>query len=159
MKGAYISQTYLDGILALREVHVLLALLLGDERSLVLGESSTDGTGVLGSEVEREVLLVLVEEAELDALVGLDDGQDTGDRLANIVAVCPKICRLAFCSRTRILKIKIPRLVAQKIRRMALRRVARNAVRSSCLFLIISFCASLEWPLPSIRRCRHRMWY
>jgi hypothetical protein len=80
-------QTYLDSILPLGEVHVLLALLLGDERSLVLGESSTDSTGVLWSEVKRKVLLVLVEEAELSALVGLDDGQDTGDRLANIVAV------------------------------------------------------------------------
>lgn len=34
---------------------------------------------MLGTEVEREVLLVLVEEAELGALVGVDDGEDTGN--------------------------------------------------------------------------------
>jgi hypothetical protein len=45
----------LDGVLSLREVCVPLLLLLGDERSLVLGESSADGTGLLGSEVERSV--------------------------------------------------------------------------------------------------------
>ena len=45
----------LDGVLALREVDVLLLLLLGDERRLVLGEPSADGTGLLGSEVEGKV--------------------------------------------------------------------------------------------------------
>ena len=34
---------------------VLLLLLLGDERRLVLGESSADGTSLLGSEVEGSV--------------------------------------------------------------------------------------------------------
>lgn len=34
---------------------VLLLLLLGDERRLVLGEPSADGTGLLGSEVEGKV--------------------------------------------------------------------------------------------------------
>lgn len=65
---------------------LLLPLLLGDQRSLVLGESSANGAGLLGSEVEREVLLVLVEQTQLGALVGVDDGQDTGDRLAEVVA-------------------------------------------------------------------------
>jgi hypothetical protein len=45
----------LDGVLSLGEVCLLLLLLLGDERSLVLGESSADGTGLLGSEVEGSV--------------------------------------------------------------------------------------------------------
>jgi hypothetical protein len=45
----------LDGVLSLREVGLLLLLLLGDERSLVLGESSADGAGLLGSEVEGSV--------------------------------------------------------------------------------------------------------
>lgn len=63
-----------------------LSLLLSDEGGLVLGESSADGTGLLGSEVEREVLLVLVEQTQLSALVGVDDGQDTGDRLAEVMA-------------------------------------------------------------------------
>ncbi len=45
----------LDGILSLREVCLLLLLLLSDERGLVLSESSADGAGLLGSEVERSV--------------------------------------------------------------------------------------------------------
>lgn len=45
----------LDGVLSLREVSLPLLLLLGDKRSLVLGESSADGAGLLGSEVERSV--------------------------------------------------------------------------------------------------------
>ena len=77
----------LDGVLSLGEVCVPLLLLLSDERSLVLGESSADGAGLLGAEVEGQVLLALVEDAELSALVGVDDGEDASDRLADVVAV------------------------------------------------------------------------
>ena len=42
---------------------------------------------MLGAEVERQVLLALVEDAELSALVGVDDGEDASDRLADVVAV------------------------------------------------------------------------
>jgi hypothetical protein len=52
----------LDGIFPLGEVNLLLLLLLGLERSLVLGELSADGTGGLGSKVQRNVLLVLIKE-------------------------------------------------------------------------------------------------
>lgn len=55
--------------------------------ALVLAETSADGAGLLGSEVEGEVFLFLVEEAELRALVGVNDGEDFGDRLADIVAM------------------------------------------------------------------------
>jgi hypothetical protein len=53
----------LDGVLSLGEVDLLLLLLLGDETGFVLGESSTDGTGVLGTEIQRSVLFALVEES------------------------------------------------------------------------------------------------
>ena len=79
--------THLDGEVALREVSVLLGLLLGDKVLLVLGHSPADGASLLGAEVERQVLLALVEDAELSALVGVDDGEDAGDRLADVVAV------------------------------------------------------------------------
>ena len=75
--------THLDGEVALREVSVLLGLLLGDKVLLVLGHSPADGASLLGAEVERQVLLALVEDAELSALVGVDDGEDAGDRLAD----------------------------------------------------------------------------
>lgn len=66
---------------------LLLPLLLGDLHGLVLGETAAHGAGELGAEVERKVLLVLVEQTQLSALVGVDNGQDAGDRLAAITAV------------------------------------------------------------------------
>lgn len=68
-------------------MHLLLLLLLGDKVGLVLGQASAHGTGLLWSEVERSVLLVLVEDLELRTLVDIDDSEDTGDRLADVVAV------------------------------------------------------------------------
>lgn len=72
---------------------VLLLLLLGDDALLLLGESSPQSTGLLGAEIKRSVLLVLVEDAELRALVDVDDGEDTGDRLADVVAVERRTCQ------------------------------------------------------------------
>lgn len=78
---------YLNGILPLGEVDLPLPLPLGDPRGLVLGHAATQGAGELRAEVEREVFLVLVEQTQLGALVGVDDGEDTGDRLADVAAV------------------------------------------------------------------------
>jgi hypothetical protein len=64
-----------------------LALAVGGAGSLVLGKTAADLAGLLGAEVEGQVLLVLVEQTQLGALVGVDDGQDAGDGLADIVAV------------------------------------------------------------------------
>lgn len=61
---------------------------LGDEAGLVLAQPPADGASLLGSEVEGSVLLALVEEAELLALGGVDDGEGTGDGFAEVVAVC-----------------------------------------------------------------------
>lgn len=66
---------------------LLLLLLLGHLRRLVLVESPADGAGLLRAEVERNVLLALVEGAKLLALLGVDDREGTGDRLANVMAV------------------------------------------------------------------------
>ena len=77
--------THLDGEVALREVPLLLGLLLGDKVLLVLGHSPADGAGLLGAEVERQVLLALVEEPELSPLVGVDDSKDLGDSLADVM--------------------------------------------------------------------------
>lgn len=77
----------LDGVLALGEVGVALGGLLEDTGGILLGQAATDGAGLLGAEVEGKVLLVLVEQAKLGALVGVDDGQDLSDRLADVVAV------------------------------------------------------------------------
>jgi len=70
----------------LGEVDGLLVGLDGDGRSLLLGKAATDGTSLLVAEVEGEVLRLLVELAEVLALLLVDDGKNTGDRLADSVA-------------------------------------------------------------------------
>lgn len=67
--------------------------LLKSAGSVLLGKTATDGAGLLGAEVKREVLLVLVEETELSPLLGVDDGEDTSDRLAEVVAVKKCACQ------------------------------------------------------------------
>ena len=47
--------------------------------ALVLAQASSDGSGLLWSEVEGEVFLSLVEETELGALVGVDYCEDLGN--------------------------------------------------------------------------------
>ena len=79
----------LDGIHPLGEVPLPLLLLLGDSAGVLLGHGAAQGAGLLRAEVEGQVLLFLVEETELVALGGVDDGQDAGDGLANVVAETP----------------------------------------------------------------------
>jgi hypothetical protein len=62
-----------------------LLLLLQGFAALVLCQASSDGTGLLCAEVEWKVLLALVEQTELCSLVGVDDGEDLSDRLADVV--------------------------------------------------------------------------
>ena len=88
--------SYLNGVLPLGEVDLPLPLSLRLLGGLVLGQTAADGTGVLGSEVEREVLLVLVEQAELRALVEVDDGEDASDGLADVLAVKGEKYQSAF---------------------------------------------------------------
>lgn len=64
-----------------------LLLLLGNSAGVLGAESPADGAGLLGSQVEGEVLLLGVVLAEGVALVGVDDGQGAGDRFAEIMAV------------------------------------------------------------------------
>ena len=64
-----------------------LPLLLGDLVSLGLGETAAHVAGELGTEVKGEVFLVLVEQTQLRALVGVDDGENTSDGLAALAAV------------------------------------------------------------------------
>jgi len=77
----------LDGVVPLREMSLPLLLLLGDQAGLALGECAAHGAGLLGPEVEGKVLLLLVVQAQLVTLVGVDDGEDAGDRFADVVAV------------------------------------------------------------------------
>jgi hypothetical protein len=67
--------------------------LLKSAGSVLLGKTAADSAGLLGAEIKREVLLVLVEETKLSPLLGVDDGEDTSDRLAEVVAVKRCACQ------------------------------------------------------------------
>ena len=83
IKGAIVGHrgyaSYLDGKGPLREVLVALLGLLELPRGIGLGETTTDSPSLLRSKIQRQVLLVLVEETELGTLLGVDDGQDASD--------------------------------------------------------------------------------
>lgn len=53
----------------------------------MLCQPAADRARLLRPEIERDVLLALVEETELCAVVRIDDGQNTGDGLADIRSV------------------------------------------------------------------------
>lgn len=77
---------------------LLLPLPLSDGCGLVLGESSAESASELGTEVKREVRLVLVEQTELGALVGVDDGENASDRLADVVTETEKTKNISIFS-------------------------------------------------------------
>ena len=56
------------------------------ESNTHLGQTPSDSTGLLSTEVKRE-LLALVELAEVGASLLVDDGEASGNRLANDGAV------------------------------------------------------------------------
>lgn len=60
-------------------MHLPLLLLLRDDRGLMLRQPPPHRSRLFGAQVKRQELLVLVEDAELGALGGIDDGEDTSD--------------------------------------------------------------------------------
>lgn len=63
-----------------------LLLLLAHPGLVLVGQVSPHSARLLGAQVERDVLLALVEDAQLRALVGVDDGEHAGDGFADVVA-------------------------------------------------------------------------
>lgn len=64
----------------------LLLHLLSHNLFLLRAKASANSAGLFRPEVERRVLLVLVEEAELLALGRVDYGEGAGDCFADVVA-------------------------------------------------------------------------
>jgi len=73
----------LDCVTAFREVDGLVGGTSGGGGALVLGQSSPDGAGLLRTEVEGEVLLLLEEFPEVLAGLLVHDGEDASNRLAD----------------------------------------------------------------------------
>jgi hypothetical protein len=99
LRGGEGGASYLDGELALREVHLVLLGLLQLSRRVGGREASADRTGLLGSQVQGSVLLVLVEQTQLSALLQVDDSEHASDRLAEIVTVM-QVQKSVISSRT-----------------------------------------------------------
>jgi hypothetical protein len=78
-RGVEAGGSYLDSKFPLGKVSLPLLCLIQLLPALVLGQTSSNGAGLLRSEVERKVRLALVKEAELRSLVGVDDCEDSGD--------------------------------------------------------------------------------
>jgi len=76
----------LDSVLSLGEVSELLQLSGGLGIVLRVSQASADGAGLLLSQVNWLVLLVLVELAELGLLVLVHNSQNLGDCLSDNVA-------------------------------------------------------------------------
>ena len=93
--------THLYSKLARREVDLLLLCLHQHSGGFLLGESSADGAGLLRPQVERDILLALVEEAELGALLEVDDGQNARNGFPEVVAGDEQCQLLEDPSRTR----------------------------------------------------------
>ena len=90
LRGPYLllsRMTYLDRVLPWRELRPLLPLLGRDPARLAAGQALADGARLLGPQVEGQVTLLLVVEPQLVPLVGVDDGEDARDGLAEVVAV------------------------------------------------------------------------
>ena len=67
-------------------MHLPLLLLLRHDARLMPRQSPPHGAGLLGTEIEGSIFFVFVEDAELGALVGVDDSEDAGDGFAEVVA-------------------------------------------------------------------------
>ena len=76
----------LDGVLANREVLLLLRLLERLERLLLRREGLADGARLLEAQVERHQVLVLVEHTELRLLCLVDHRQHARNRLPHHLA-------------------------------------------------------------------------
>ena len=75
----------LDSVLSLWESDLLLSLLFSNLGSFELGQSSSQSSGLLGSQVLWLVLLTLVQFSDSLSLVLRDNSQDTSDVLSDSV--------------------------------------------------------------------------
>jgi hypothetical protein len=89
------SSLGLNGIFSHRKMRRLLLLLLRDSASILLTQPSPDRSCLFRSEIERKVLLLSVEFAQLSSLVGADDGEDAGYGFAEVVSGWLSVLRLA----------------------------------------------------------------
>ena len=75
----------LDSILPHWKMHLLLIVLLGHQPGLLLAQPPPDRPRLFRPQIQRQVLLLPVEQPQLGSLVRVDHGQDFGDGFAEVV--------------------------------------------------------------------------
>ena len=124
----------LDSILPCWEVHLLLLLFLRDSAGVLFAQSPPNCAGLLGSKVERKVLLAGVELAEGVSLVGVDDCQATGDRFAEVMTEHSISIRDGMCmnqmSKLTFLSVLKQRLLRSSVLAMCRAQTSRPQVGS-----------------------------
>lgn len=73
----------LEGVNLLWEGKSTLSGLLSDSGGILGRQGSSQSSGLLGSQVLRDVLLAGVQGSDVLSLVGVDDSQDTGNVLSD----------------------------------------------------------------------------
>jgi hypothetical protein len=106
-------------------VHLLLLLFLRHSACILLAQSPPDGASLLGSKVEREVLLAGIEFAESVALVGVDHSQAAGDRFAEVVTDLLKLKLRANSADQTDLKLTFSSILRRRLLQSSARAMCR----------------------------------
>lgn len=77
----------LDGVLPLRELGALPLFLQRQPSGIPGGQGLTHGAGLLGAQIQRDVLLALVQLAQVVLGLGVHHNVDAGDGLADDAAI------------------------------------------------------------------------
>lgn len=68
-------------------MRVLLPLLLRHPRSIMLRQASPNRPRLLRAQVQGQVFIILVEDTQLRALIGIYNGENASDGFAEVVAI------------------------------------------------------------------------
>ena len=68
-------------------MRVLLPLLLRHPRSIMLRQASPNRPRLLRAQVQGQIFIILVEDTQLRALIGIYNGENASDGFAEVVAI------------------------------------------------------------------------
>ena len=146
----------LDGVLSLWESDLLLLLLLSGSGSLELGQSSSQGSGLLGSQVLWLVLLTLVQLSDSLSLLLVDDSQDTGNVLSDSVDSWKRwLGQLGNLKLSKLL-LQVKKLRLQLLLRLGSQFVRLNTglyeIMRGCKCALVIMCAWIRVSLFAVQK-------
>lgn len=84
-KNTHTLSLCLDSKLPHWKMHLLLLLLFRHQPLFLLSQPPPNRPGLFRSQIKRQILLLLVEQAQLRSLVCVDHGKDFGDGFTEVV--------------------------------------------------------------------------